>query len=203
MWLLCFSQAVCRWLFNASSMESKLQCRNGRWRALMQPRCESLALPVYLMCPTFPCTLHWEGNPAPRVISQWDKKRKGEWTYDLSGLQRFSFLLWKQSGPQNRCWSENWWPFWTIPAFLCLLMETVGCEMQYVRCSARLACCCHRFLLLDASALTKYHCSRESLVPLLENPGKLWWLYFAWNKDEGSFQVCSTVSQLLSTTSFD
>lgn len=106
-------------------------------------------------------------------------RRKGEWTSDLTGLQRFSFLLWKQPGPQKGCWSENWWPFWTIPAFLCLLMETVGCEMQHVQCPERLACCCRGFLLLDALDLAKYHCSRESLVPLLENPGKLRWLRFA------------------------
>lgn len=132
------------------------------------------------------------GKSSPQGHRTVGQARKGKWTCDLRALRYFSFLVWKQSGPRKRTlkWEqwhqenlkiqENWWLLWTIPDFFCWFLETVGCEMhlQYVQSPAWLGCCCHGFLLLDASALAKYHCNMESLAPLLKNPGKLRWLYY-------------------------
>lgn len=114
------------------------QCGSGWWRALMQPWSECLALSVCPACSTFLCMLRWEGNPAPRVISQWDKQGR------VSGLTIWELcnvsLSWRESGQayKSECWSkeqchqenlkiqENWWPLLAIPVFLCLLLEAVG-----------------------------------------------------------------------------
>lgn len=171
--LLCFHQAACRWIFNTSSMKRELWCEAGWWRALTQPWSECPVLSVCPACPASLCMLCWVGNPAHRVIAQWDKQGR------VSGL-----LMWEPSmfpfpgmkGHKRRHWKRTlgkvlkyWWPLWSIPAAFCLLLEIVSCgkHFQYAWHTSWLACCCQGFFLLDVLALAKYHCNRKSWL----NPG--------------------------------
>lgn len=103
---LIIHQAACRWIFSASSMKSELQCGAGLWKDLSQLWSECLVLSVCPACSASLCMLCWVGNPAHRVIAQWDKQGR------VSGLlmwehPMFLFPGMKAVRPQNKTLEEN------------------------------------------------------------------------------------------------